>query len=108
MESLDCPIEWNKNTAVEEEELGHGVEKYIEKKRRCNSESESKVTNNLGERNLAADAQFKLGLTEDYPIDRGHCPSTIQDAAPKRRKFSCADLADHWGLIGIEMTMERR
>ena len=97
-----------KNTAVEEEELGNAVEKYIEEKRRCNSESESKVTNNSGERNLAPDAQFKLGLTKDYPTDGGHCPSTIQDAAPKRRKFSCAGLADHWGLIGIKMTMERR
>ena len=39
----------------------------------------------MGERNLAADAQFKLDLTKDYPTDQGHYPSAIKDAARKRK-----------------------
>ena len=98
MGSLDCPIKWNKNTAVEEEELDNGVEKYIEEKRRYNSESESKVTNNSGERNLVADAiliQARLNGPSLPKYD-------------SRWKFSCMGLADQWGLIGIKTTMEGR
>ena len=89
MVSSDCPIELNKNsTSVDQEQLDNVVEEHTEKERGSNSECESKISRDLDERNLAADAQFKLDLIKEYPTDRGYYPS----------KFSCTDLADQWGL----------
>ena len=80
MSTSENPVEFIESSApVEEKELG--VEENISEERRSNSATGSKTFSRLREKNLAADTQFKFDIAKNYPTDRGHYPSTIQDTA---------------------------